>query len=97
MGKKKNNPDVRLKRNKEDNDNDSSDGTPERPKVRQRVPTGDDDDDFYEFASGGSNKNLSIKDIMAKQKQDGKSKGKDDMDTMKKKARNYGIDMDKFT
>jgi len=96
MGKKKKISDEGLRENKEDNDNDS-DGTPKRPKVRQRVPTADDEDDFYEFASGGSNKNLSIKDIMAKQKQDGKSKGGDDMDTMKKKARNYGIDMDKFT
>ena len=70
--------------------------------VRQQITKGeeeddDDDDDFSAYAKGGDNKDLSIKEIMAKQsKQEGKTKATVSNKTAKDKSKMWGIDMDKF-
>ena len=69
--------------------------------VRQRIPKfedeDDEDDDFEAFSRGGDAKNMSIKDIMAKQaKKDSKRQSVASNKSAKEKSKMWGIDIDKF-
>lgn len=80
----------------------SQDTKKSKGPIRQRVllDEEEDDDDFFEYSRSGSNKNLSIKDIMA-QRQKNNSDSESGTKAPKKidakeKSRMWGIDIDKF-
>merc|ERR1740124_2052339 len=79
----------------DDGGDDANDGggggaTEERRVIRQRVPLGDDE------PSERSNEELSLKAIMARRKLESDSEGGSIDEDKKKKAKNYGIDLDKL-
>ncbi len=53
----------------------------------------DDDVDFFEYSRGGDNRNMSIKDIMAR---NGDTPDSDATSAAKQKSKMWGIDIDKF-
>lgn len=66
--------------------------------IRQSIPITDDDedeDDFFEYARGGGNSGMSIKDIMKKQN-GGSTSGDSKSDAAKQQSKMWGIDIDKF-
>lgn len=84
------------------NSKSSSGSKKNKGPIRQRVlldEDDDDDDDFFVYSRSGSNKNLSIKDIMAqKEKNDNSESSTKSTKTIdaKEKSRMWGIDIDKF-
>ncbi len=80
--------------------NSSSPQPKRKGPIRQNIPIkdlmdeeDDDDVDFFEYSRNGDNKNVSIKDIMAR---NGGSSTGDAKSAAKQKSKMWGIDIDKF-